>query len=189
MKIAYHKNTYWVGFVKGGLALLLTGCGPDDADQTSKTSDVTTHDDAETSAIDSDIATTTMDEAKPDGKAEDKVPAKASGDMNEPSSSDTSFPAKFQGRWALNVSDCPKARGMETTVMTIDDKSAQFYESMASLKSARQNGDTFNVTLRWTGEGQNWDSETAFTLKDGGKMLTRADAGIAEVLIYKKCPT
>ena len=185
MSIYHQKRICCVGLTAISLAVFLTGCDSKEAGQTSSTNDITVTDmtpkETEAPAIDSDMVGVDKAAITPTHKTD--------SEMSEKIYSSVSFPAKFQGRWTVNVADCPKARGMETTVMIIDDKSVQFYESMASLNSATQNGDTFKATLRWTGEGQNWDSETAFTLKDGGKMLTRADAGIAEVLIYKKCPT
>ena len=182
----YHRKHIcwcWAGLSAGGMALLLAGCGPNEAEKSPLTGDIATADagqkEGEAPAIDSDMAADKVDTAPSD---------KAANTMAEQASSGANFPEKFQGRWAVNVADCSKARGMETTVMIIDGKSVQFYESMASLKSAMQSGDTLNATLGWTGEGQNWDGETVFTLKDGGKRLTRSDADLAEALIYKKCP-
>lgn len=181
MSIYHRKRTYWTGLAASGLLIMLAGCGPNEADQTSPTGDIATADvtpkPTETPVIDSDM--TDADKAAVAG--DDK-------DAGAQVSSSAAFPANFQGRWAVNAADCSKARGMETTVMTIDGKSAQFYESMASLKSATVSGDVLTAKLGWTGEGQNWESATVFTLKDGGATLIRADADPAEALTYKKCP-
>lgn len=184
MSIYYRKRVFWTGLVASGSAVLLVGCGPNEADQTPPTGDIATADVApepvETPAIDSDM----KEGDKADAGAADKMDEKA----GEQAASSASFPAKFQGRWAVNAADCAKARGMETTVMTIDGKSAQFYESMASLKSATVSGDVLTAKLGWAGEGQNWESATVFTLKDGGNTLTRVEADAAGALTYKKCP-
>lgn len=184
MSIDHHKRAYWAGIMTGAVAMALAACGPTEADQTPPTGDIATADvtptPTQTPALDSDVEADAGSDAKPEEKAGDEA-------KQEPSST-ASFPAKFQGRWAINAADCTKARGMETTVMTIDAKSAQFYESMATLKSATLNGDAVTATLGWMGEGETWESDTVFTLKDGGSALTRKDAKDGTARSYTKCP-
>lgn len=180
----YRKQAYGRLLTVGGLAILLAGRGPNESDQTPPTGDIATASvmpqSTETPALDSDVNAASASDAMAEKNAGE--------DTDKRASFSESFPVKFQGRWAIDVADCAKARGMETTVMTIKADVAEFYESSATLKSATLDGDALTAKLGWMGEGQTWESDTVLTLKDGGRRLTRSDADEAEALTYTKCP-
>lgn len=166
-------------------AFALAACGSPDADDRQEASASTAAE-----AVPAQSAQEFDKDLPETPKADGAAPEKPENDdmKDEVSASSATFPVKYRGRWAIEAADCSKQRGVETTTMTIASDQAQFYESRAKITSATADGDTLTAKLTWDGEGQTWDSQTVFTLKDGGKRLVRADADPAEALTYTKCP-
>ncbi len=84
------------------------------------------------------------------------------------------IPAQYRGRWGMVAADCTSTRGDNKGLITIDDGTVKFYESLATLKEQRPAITTsFSGMFGFTGEGQTWEKMMTFTRT--GDTLKRAD--------------
>lgn len=99
------------------------------------------------------------------------------------------IPMPIRGRWALDVADCEKAKGL--TVLDIDAATLRFFESAGELMRVRDRSASRIVAdYRFSGEGENWDRLMLLGLADGGTTLVRRDYGEGaepDLLRYTRC--
>ncbi|QNA83052.1 hypothetical protein G4G27_02745 [Sphingomonas sp. So64.6b] len=99
------------------------------------------------------------------------------------------FPAAYQGRWGMNANDCDPKRDDNKGLLTVSAETLKFYESRARIASLKAISPTRLIAdLSFSGEGQTWNSKTAFELTDGGKTLLRTEEEPASSYRYAKCP-
>lgn len=99
------------------------------------------------------------------------------------------FPAAYQGRWGMNANDCDPKRDDNKGLLTVSADTLKFYESRARIASLKAISPTRLIAdLSFSGEGQTWNSKTAFELADGGKTLLRTEEEPASSYRYAKCP-
>ncbi|MGY4397055.1 hypothetical protein ACVWZA_002246 [Sphingomonas sp. UYAg733] len=99
------------------------------------------------------------------------------------------FPAAYQGRWGMNANDCDPKRDDNKGLLTVSADALKFYESRARIASLKAISPTqLMADLAFSGEGQTWNSKTAFELADGGKTLLRTEEEPASSYRYIKCP-
>ena len=84
------------------------------------------------------------------------------------------IPSQYRGRWGMVAADCTSTRGDAKGLITIDEGTVKFYESLATLKEQRPAiATSFSGRFGFTGEGQTWEKVMTFT-RSGGT-LKRAD--------------
>lgn len=100
-----------------------------------------------------------------------------------------SIPADYQGRWGQVANDCVPGRSDAKGLMIVSADGLGFYESRASVgKIAATTPGTLNLTLKFTGEGQEWQRQETLTLLDAGKTLVRDEQHPAMSIRYQRCP-
>ncbi len=83
-------------------------------------------------------------------------------------------PLQYRGRWGMVAADCTSTRGDNKGLITIDEGTVKFYESVATLKEQRPAiATSFSGLYAFAGEGQTW--EKVVTLTRTGSTLERAD--------------
>jgi len=106
-------------------------------------------------------------------------------------SSPTSIPAQFHGRWGLNKADCTSTRGDAKGLLTINDARLTFYESRGTLaKVLGATANSFDARYGFSGEGQSWDRVERLT-RTNDKLQRRTDAQAGQEppvnLTYTRC--
>ena len=126
-------------------------------------------------AIDNDINAAEAAKADVETLPPNDSSAAASGlPAVRPTSLPTQIPARFHGRWGLVRADCTSTRGDDKGLLTINDKTVKFYESLATLQSQRPAiATSFSGQYDFSGEGQTWQRGMTFTRS--GDTLKRAD--------------
>lgn len=94
------------------------------------------------------------------------------------------IPAPYRGRWGMVPADCTSSRGDAKGLITIDDQTVRFYESVASLKEQRPaKATSFSGLFAFTGEGEKWEKVMTFT-RTGDTLLRAEEDGR---FTYKRC--
>jgi hypothetical protein len=100
----------------------------------------------------------------------------------------STFPVAFRGRWGMNANDCDPKRDDNKGLLTVSAETLTFYESRAKITALTSiSPTTVLADLSFSGEGQSWNSKTAFALADGGKTLLRTEEEPASSYRYQRC--
>ncbi len=99
------------------------------------------------------------------------------------------IPAAFRGRWGMVPEDCTSTRGDNKGLLTIDGETLHFYESRGTASAiALRSPTSFDATLAFTGEGQQWKRQTRLSLLQDGRTLVRSDQQPSSTTRYFRCP-
>lgn len=103
----------------------------------------------------------------------------------------TEFPAAMHGRWGLVPADCTSQRGDNKGLITVDEKSIRFYESVASIAAVKQATVTsLSATLAYDGEGMQWQHDAKLELKPQTGELVMEEFGpdaVPGARTYTRC--
>lgn len=129
---------------------------------------------------------------EPDGGIGDGAgPPLADGEVPTDSNASAMIPVALQGRWGMTENDCDPARSDNKGLLTISDRQLEFYESVGTLLSLRENQPTrIHGRFSFTGEGMNWTRDEVLEVQDGGDTLVRRVYGenaSPEPIRYEKC--
>ena len=171
------------GKVIGGAALLLAGCGGGDRDAYNEV-----HVDARQAQAQANIDAA-VNQTGPHEVALSGVPVSS---PTPNAARDRAFPTPFGGYWGATPNDCELANYAATGRIDIDNDTIRFFESKARVQTMTVRSPTqVDTLLRFSGDGQNWQRPTRFTLEQGGTTLVRAepgDGGRAPLTVrYKRC--
>jgi len=98
------------------------------------------------------------------------------------------IPAAFHGRWGMVPADCTSTRGDNKGLITIGDKTIDFFESKGTLTKVTLNApENFTGTFAFTGEGQNWTNSQNLKLAGSSNTLIRSETDVAQSYSYKRC--
>jgi len=98
------------------------------------------------------------------------------------------IPAAFHGRWGMVPADCTSTRGDAKGLITIGDKTIDFYESKGTLTKVTLNApENFTGTFAFTGEGQSWTNSQNLKLTGSSSTLIRSETDVAQSYSYKRC--
>ena len=98
------------------------------------------------------------------------------------------IPAAFHGRWGMVPADCTSTKGDAKGLITIGDKSIDFYESKGTLTKVTLNApENFTGTFAFTGEGQSWSNSQNLKLTNSSNTLVRSETDVAQSYGYKRC--
>lgn len=98
------------------------------------------------------------------------------------------IPAAFHGRWGMVPADCTSTRGDNKGLITIDDKTIDFFESKGTLTKITLNApENFTGTFAFTGEGQSWTNSQNLKLTGSSNTLVRSETDVAQSYSYKRC--
>jgi hypothetical protein len=99
------------------------------------------------------------------------------------------IPAAFHGRWGMTPADCTSTRGDAKGLITVGDKSIQFFESRGTLTEVALNApENFTGTFAFTGEGQSWTNSQNLKLTGSSNTLVRGETDVSQTYTYKRCP-
>jgi len=98
------------------------------------------------------------------------------------------IPAAFHGRWGMNPADCTSTMGDAKGLITIGDKTIDFFESKGTLTKVTLNApENFTGTFAFTGEGQSWTNSQNLKLTGSSNTLIRSETDVAQSYSYKRC--
>jgi len=98
------------------------------------------------------------------------------------------IPAAFHGRWGMGPADCEPSRSDAKGLITIGDKTIDFYESKGTLTKVTLNApENFTGTFAFTGEGQSWTNSQNLKLTGSSNTLIRSETDVAQSYSYKRC--
>ena len=98
------------------------------------------------------------------------------------------IPAAFHGRWGLVPADCTSTKGDAKGLITIGDKTIEFYESKGTLTKVTLNApENFTGTFAFTGEGQSWTNSQNLKLTGSSNTLVRSETDVSQSYSYKRC--
>jgi len=98
------------------------------------------------------------------------------------------IPAAFHGRWGMGPADCEPGRSDAKGLITIGDKTIDFYESQGKLTKVTLNApENFTGTFAFTGEGQSWTNSQNLKLTGSSNTLVRSETDVAQSYSYKRC--
>jgi hypothetical protein len=98
------------------------------------------------------------------------------------------IPAAFHGRWGMGPADCEPGRSDAKGLITIGDKTIDFYESKGTLTKVTLNApENFTGTFAFTGEGQSWTNSQNLKLTGSSNTLIRSETDVAQSYSYKRC--
>lgn len=101
------------------------------------------------------------------------------------------IPAALHGRWGLVPADCTSTRGDNKGLLTINDETLRFYESVGTLgKIVERDAGRIVADFAMTGEGQSWTRRMVLDAEDDGKTLVRREQGadaMLGLLRYRRC--
>ena len=139
--------------------LLLTACAPDaEAPVDAEITPAGTDDAARRSADETSLAD----------------PTREGPTRTRDASSGEAIPARFIGAWDYVEGTCAAASDAR---MEIARDVFTFYESVGEVTDVEvENPNTVVVTLAMSGEGENWEQRTRFTLTTGANRLIAVDA-------------
>ncbi len=108
----------------------------------------------------------------------------ATAAANADAATAATIPAQYHGRWGMGLADCEPGRADAKGLITIGDRTMEFYEATATLKQQRPAvPESFSGLFGFTGEGQTW--EKVQTLTRTGDTLKRAE--VEGTFTYKRC--
>ena len=98
------------------------------------------------------------------------------------------IPAAFHGRWGMVPADCTSTQGDNKGLITIRDKTIDFFESKGTLTKVTLNApENFTGTFAFTGEGQSWTNSQNLKLTGSSNTLIRSETDVAQSYSYKRC--
>jgi len=98
------------------------------------------------------------------------------------------IPAAFRGRWGMGPADCEAGRSDAKGLITIGNKTIDFYESKGTLTKVVLNApENFTGTFAFTGEGQSWTNSQNLKLTNSSNTLIRSETDVADSYSYKRC--
>jgi hypothetical protein len=101
------------------------------------------------------------------------------------------IPAALRGRWGLTAADCTSTRGDAKGLLEITDSELRFYESRGALGAVTESSESrIAGEFDFEGEGQAWQRLVILEAVDGGRTLTRREAGdgaTKDPLSYRRC--
>ncbi len=98
------------------------------------------------------------------------------------------IPAAFHGRWGMVPADCTSTRGDAKGLITIGDKTIQFFESRGTLTKVTMNApENFTGTFAFTGEGQTWTNSQNLKLTGSSNTLVRGETDVSQTYTYQRC--
>lgn len=101
------------------------------------------------------------------------------------------IPTSLRGRWGLTPEDCTSTRGDAKGLLEIGDTQLRFYESRGTLRTMTEQSESrIAAEFDFEGEGQTWQRLVILDTEDGGRTLSRREAGpdaMKETLQYRKC--
>jgi hypothetical protein len=104
----------------------------------------------------------------------------------------TRIPAALQGRWGLTGADCEPGRPDAKGLLTIDDRTLEFYESVGTLDAIEEaRPSRIRAAFVFTGEGMTWERDIVLVVQDEGRTLIRQDRGAEaapDPFRYMRCP-
>lgn len=104
----------------------------------------------------------------------------ASGESESPAATPASgtIPTAIHGRWGLVPADCTSTRGDAKGLLTVDDTTLRFYESVGTLAEVKEATATrIRATFDFSGEGTTWRRDETLDLEDDGRTLVRREYG------------
>lgn len=107
---------------------------------------------------------------------------------NSSESAPLAIPAAFHDRWGMNPADCTSTKGDAKGLITIGDKTIDFFESKGTLTKVTLNApENFTGTFAFTGEGQSWTNSQNLKLTDSSNTLIRSETDVSQSYSYKRC--
>jgi hypothetical protein len=101
------------------------------------------------------------------------------------------IPAALRGRWGLTAADCTSDRGDSKGLLEITGTELRFYESRGTLGAVTESSESrIAGEFDFEGEGQTWQRLVILEAIDGGRTLTRREAGdgaTKDPLRYRRC--
>jgi len=98
------------------------------------------------------------------------------------------IPAALHGRWGMGPADCTSTLGDNKGLITIGDRTIDFYESKGTLTKVTLNApENFTGTFAFTGEGQSWTNSQNLKLTNSSNTLVRSETDVAQSYSYKRC--
>jgi len=101
------------------------------------------------------------------------------------------IPDVLRGRWGLTAEDCTSTRGDAKGLLEIGDTQLRFYESRGTLRTITEQSESrIAAEFDFEGEGQTWQRLVILDTEDGGRTLSRREAGadaMKETLHYRRC--
>jgi hypothetical protein len=96
--------------------------------------------------------------------------------VGDASSTASTIPAAFQGRWGLTPADCVESRSDTKGLLVVAADRLQFYEARAKpAGELRLTPKSVSGSFDFTGEGQNWKKHQVLELQDHKLVRTESD--------------
>ena len=96
------------------------------------------------------------------------------------------IPVSFHGTYDSDGASCDAT---DDSSLTIAAETVSFHESTGKVASVDGTGNTIDVTLEMTGEGESFTRAYQITLSDGGDTLAYVGEGMAEAATRQRCFT
>lgn len=94
------------------------------------------------------------------------------------------IPAAFHGSFDSDGGDCDAT---DEFSLVIEAERMKFYESSGTVSTIESEGQTADVTLNMSGEGEQWTSAYQITLSESGETLSLVGEGMAEPVVRQRC--
>ncbi len=118
-------------------------------------------------------------------------PAPSANATNAVASAARAIPVLLRGRWGLTAEDCTSTRGDAKGLLEIGETQLRFYESRGTLGTISQQDEARIIAeFDFEGEGQTWQRLVTLDSDDGGRTLSRHEAGadaMEGTLRYRRC--
>lgn len=139
----------------------------------------------ETNTANAEIETLPPDETGSNDAALNEADDAGSEQPSPPGTPEASLiPSQYRGRWGMVAADCEPGRSDAKGLLTIGEKTLNFYESVGTLKEQRAAiATSFAGLFAFTGEGQSWQKVITFTRT--GDTLKRAEKD--GTFTYQRC--
>ena len=139
----------------------------------------------ETNTANAEIETLPPDETASNDAALNEADDAGSEQPSPPGTPEASLiPSQYRGRWGMVAADCEPGRSDAKGLLTIGEKTLNFYESVGTLKEQRPAiATSFAGLFAFTGEGQSWQKVITFTRT--GDTLKRAEKD--GTFTYQRC--
>jgi hypothetical protein len=103
----------------------------------------------------------------------------------------TRLPAPLHGRWGLTSADCEPGRADAKGLLTIDDRTLEFYESVGTLDGIEEaGGGRIRASFDFSGEGMTWERDMVLDASDDGTLIRQdfGDEAAPDPFRYTRCP-
>jgi hypothetical protein len=97
------------------------------------------------------------------------------------------IPARFHGRWTLDLDDCGDFQSDGRLVIT--SRELAFHESRGTVISVSSEGDALTVSAEMSGEGETWEETYSFRLSPDRQALLQPVSDDDEGVRRLRCPT